>query len=447
MKRIVSLLLTFFLIFSLSACVVEEYSGLQSSKDSSVSSSSDSSGVEDSSSAPSQNTFFQVQLTLDEGEEMPPLDGVQAVWTGKSNVYTAPFDQGGLATSDKPDGEYAVTLSKTPEGYTYDPNVYRVSNASKKVEITLYKIREMTGNGAMTDSGCFKLPSAGTYRFTFEKPEQRFGFTFVPTLQGTYRFSTMMDVTANEITASFYKHAVQFINPQELTDTQGAITNTYTKNFIVNVDMAEDEISQAHYFSIQIHSLSEHVFPINVDMRLERLADYVRPNDWEIVETPDIPQTPEVIGKAFELIGLEHGRVLDQRYVGSYSQEGTFTPLIGSDGYYRVDKGAANVDDNPILYAKLEGTIAGILETGMNDPQLRKKCGNVKKDYDAFYNAHLAKVNSEGCVPVTNELKEFLYNLSVSNQYFWDGNGWAETNGGYQSDEESQWLFACGYYK
>lgn len=58
-------------------------------------------------------------------------------------------------------------------------------------------------------------------------------------------------------------------------------------------------------------------------------------------------------------------------------------------------------------------------------------------------------VNADGVVPVTPELKAFLQSFSISSGYFADGEGWVETNPQYPVDayEDSQWLFACGYYK
>ncbi len=57
--------------------------------------------------------------------------------------------------------------------------------------------------------------------------------------------------------------------------------------------------------------------------------------------------------------------------------------------------------------------------------------------------------NGLGCsgrVPVTEELKLFLERYVQSQKLFADGYGLAETAGGFNSDEESAWLFACGYY-
>jgi len=58
-------------------------------------------------------------------------------------------------------------------------------------------------------------------------------------------------------------------------------------------------------------------------------------------------------------------------------------------------------------------------------------------------------VNGDGVAPVTKELAEFLQGFAITQRYFADGEGWVETNSRNPIDayEDSQWLFACGYYK
>lgn len=58
-------------------------------------------------------------------------------------------------------------------------------------------------------------------------------------------------------------------------------------------------------------------------------------------------------------------------------------------------------------------------------------------------------VNADGVAPVTEELKEFLQRYVSNSQFFFaDGEGVIETDPDYPIDsyEDSQWLFACGYY-
>ncbi len=60
--------------------------------------------------------------------------------------------------------------------------------------------------------------------------------------------------------------------------------------------------------------------------------------------------------------------------------------------------------------------------------------------------------DSNGYVCVTDEIKNILNIISNNNQYFFDGNGWCEQPGedgtpSTYADEDSQWLFACGFYE
>ncbi len=61
---------------------------------------------------------------------------------------------------------------------------------------------------------------------------------------------------------------------------------------------------------------------------------------------------------------------------------------------------------------------------------------------------YVAYCNADGVAPVTAELAEFLQGFAITQRYFADGEGWVEVNSRYPIDayEDSQWLFACGYY-
>ena len=53
--------------------------------------------------------------------------------------------------------------------------------------------------------------------------------------------------------------------------------------------------------------------------------------------------------------------------------------------------------------------------------------------------------NADGVVPVTPELADFLQKFAIRGGYFADGEGHVDRDGVY-AYEDSQWLFACGYY-
>ncbi len=54
--------------------------------------------------------------------------------------------------------------------------------------------------------------------------------------------------------------------------------------------------------------------------------------------------------------------------------------------------------------------------------------------------------NSDGLVPVTKELRDFLQSYVFERRFFYDGIGWMEGYG-YQAIGESGWLMACAYYE
>ena len=79
-------------------------------------------------------------------------------------------------------------------------------------------------------------------------------------------------------------------------------------------------------------------------------------------------------------------------------------------------------------------------------------CRHIPAQYK--YQRGYADIAINGRCPVTEELKEFLQKYSVSQKLFSDGNGFAENyidafgveHRMYDAYEDSQWLFACGYY-
>ena len=67
------------------------------------------------------------------------------------------------------------------------------------------------------------------------------------------------------------------------------------------------------------------------------------------------------------------------------------------------------------------------------------------------FEGYQAYANSDGLVPVTKELRDFLLAYCLNEQYFYDGTGSLEKapiNGiYYQAIGDSGWLFACAYYE
>ena len=107
---------------------------------------------------------------------------------------------------------------------------------------------------------------------------------------------------------------------------------------------------------------------------------------------------------------------------------------MASTGYYCIDRCPCHVDGS--VRACPEGCIDCTIEC--DHPSAAEMNLKGYADY----------VNADGVAPVTPELKQFLQSFAITRGYFADGEGWVETNPDYAADayEDSQWLFACGYY-
>ena len=90
--------------------------------------------------------------------------------------------------------------------------------------------------------------------------------------------------------------------------------------------------------------------------------------------------------------------------------------------------------------------LSGGIQTTGNYPG-KARCPEELMGFEGYQ----AYANSDGLVPVTEELRDFLLGYCFNNQYFYDGLGSLEkapVNGKYyQAVGDSGWLFACAYYE
>ncbi len=381
-------------------------------------------------------TPFKVQLRTADNSPMPSLDGISVIWTAKEGVeeYQAKLNSKGEASVYGPDGEYKVTLSGLPDGYTYDPNAYVADSARKRnLNVDLYPIREPAGGDGGLPDQQYKINSTGAYRFVFENAADHYYFSFGAAFSGKMSFESLLDITENKVSPLFYDANTTFFYKEEVHKliTGGGESNTYTKNFYYEYDLSN---SQSKLFKIGVEVLEEEVFPVTIDVLIQKAGEFSQPGiALEEVPAPkNLPQSPEGEGGTFVLLANDFKKVLDDNQVEL------------RDGYYYVKKNGKR------LYALLTRDINNILMTqsltGLSDPMVSKACYAVGKDYTKFFNAYKAKVNSQDGYHVDEALKQFLYDFSLSKQYFFDGYGSAE-GGGYVSNDSSRWLFACGYYK
>ena len=110
--------------------------------------------------------------------------------------------------------------------------------------------------------------------------------------------------------------------------------------------------------------------------------------------------------------------------------------MLANSGYYCTSNCLCHLDGS------LPACLIGCEDCTANCTQVTAEEMSIKGYADY--------VNADGVAPVTEELKEFLQMYVSNSQYFFaDGEGTIETDPDFPIDafEDSQWLFACGYYK
>lgn len=406
-------------------------------------------------------------VTLVDAPSVYPED-LEAIWTGKNEVHSARFIDG-VATAEGLNGEYHVTLSKMLDGYTYDCNGYNADNGNKDIEITLLPIIPLKGYVRLAPNGeseihWYEISKYGTYRATIKSATDSMGFMFEPEENGNFNIQSWCDATANQInpTLRVYNGTSSYCTfREEIYD--GGASGTFTKNFKYSTSFADENIGAVQLFVVKAN-VNNIEYPVNVDFTISREGDY---------ELPDYSGEPYYATGPFYRgsgTGTWHYIYRDNYSVSGgetyYIQDEDKVTFNPEDGFYHVGNA-----DGPLLYARLirdcevfatiymerwinrgffwnelaDGLISLTLEDGYNYSYM------VNQGY-----AEYCDVN--GAHPVTEEIKRMLQGYASNQNLFFDGEGLAEdpllnannyTNPGgirLQSDEDSMWLFACGYY-
>lgn len=410
----------------------------------------------DPSPGPDENTEGAFTATLIyEGETFVPQSEISALWTSDdgSSISKAEFNSDGVATVNGLDGDYSVTLSALPEGYTYNPNIYTVSNENRDVKIELYKILPTVGKGTDKYKNIITLSRLGAYRLTFTKADQQIFCQYKPSKNGVYTIESVMDVNANEVNPRIDIYmGTDAWKPEKPTRSidGGGASSVYTKNFKYQVTISDSEKGAVYAFAVKFDSRVE--LPVYIDFIITRNGSFEnQTTSYElVVPQASLRKAPDY-NRRLTYFGLDDtpNGVLDGNRV-----------KIAEDGYYHLVDESGNVTDR-ILYAQITQPNKVV---NFQEPLVAMKFNN--KDYTFFIRGYggleAAKhplrdafkdeisyydcVNKDGACAVTEELKEFLQEFCLKNMYFYDGMGWAE-NLGYNSTDKNMWLCFCGYYK
>ncbi len=408
---------------------------------------------------------FKVRLTVN-GAPYVPSEQIEAIWTNDlGGKFSAAFNRRGVASVTGPDGEYRITLSAPPSGFTYNPNIYYASNDEKDVSVTLYPLRTAMGSGS-DFSHMAELPRTGAYRAVLRSPQDKYFFKYKPTVGGVYTVESMIDVTANVINPILDKYIDNpALESLQLTVDDGGASSTYTKNFRRDFNEPNAGGGNTFIFCIRTESINADAFPVNLDFVIfwegeneteedplkyptedfKNRTEYAAPQGATIVKAADDPRhapatlqwkTTAQNGETVELYKLNPADGYYYRYVnGAYEKR--LYAYITRDSY--VDYGGM-------------GFLHSMLRLNCNGYNYSPFFKEVDADGIAVTDArgmfipqgYAKYANSDGAYPVTEELKEFLQAYASARQFFFDGAGTLENS--LSSGEEDQWLYDCFYY-
>jgi hypothetical protein len=485
MKKFLSIIFALLVAISFSGCVEYTSPTTDNGDTSTVEPENPSTPEQPStpSPEPTEDGTFSVTLYYDNDgttEVFTNTRRISAQWTDGQSINTAQFSNG-VAKIKGLDGDYQVTLSALPDGYTYNPNINTATNDNKDIAITLYAIIPVAGGtGFNSDSAVISQP--GAYRATLSSSTDKLYYKYTPLYSGTYSLTSMLDVTANEINPvlTVYYGSSQYVNEDFPTVIDGgSVSGSFTKNFKWEVYRSSDT-KPTYIFVISAESISNGAFPVDIDFYLEYTGEYSGDDTCELMyPTFDFDSVDQKwlqtsgTFKSAANIDANNPKVLQNKFF-KYNSESGFYHV------YDEVKYASTNGYGPVLYAKLTrdceiiSTAADALNLSGNmflNLKFVEKLHmeTIGKDYRSFFyqldsnrnilyeqkSGYALQVNSNGAYPVTEELKQLLEDFANCNpsDLFRDGYGDAETgnsnNSGivYNSDQASQWLFACGYYE
>ncbi|MGN0806510.1 MAG: hypothetical protein ACI4MC_05675 [Candidatus Coproplasma sp.] len=268
---------------------------------------------------------------------------IKVQWTNvETNArHIVALNNDGKASCPDLDGDYKVTLTNVPTGFTYEPNSNYTDNITKKIEVVLYKIQKVGASidlyyndgSSLTKFWANRLSATGAYSVTLNNKDERALVAFTANKQGTYSLTTLVDVTENKINPKLTVYngnlagkAIYYNGDKD----DGGAENTYTKNIFWQYYISADEAVGSNALIFELYSTSvdgSSGYPIVIDFLVQRDGDFTREEYvTEPVEpTEDFTKTPPTPEGEFTWASrnpVTDGLVLDSSTVILNSEEG-----------------------------------------------------------------------------------------------------------------------------
>ena len=263
---------------------------------------------------------------------------------------------------------------------------------------------------------------------------------FAITYEGTYVYDWIVSnfvypefIPNNSTYYSWYSKYVTYLSADRAKFGDANFNMASTKIDGKNVfiyQMTEDDGTFKEYFKLNPDDGYYHVYDE---------VKYAEYGGWGPILYANISIPTEFIDTAFNLIEYQGNKNLTL-------SSGTENYKLFIEGYARLAE--VGSDKNPYFCLKdcpCLSTNGGACTVEDNCKKCLEDCRHIPQKYKN--QRGYADIAIEGRCPVTEELKDFLQKYSVNQKLFSDGNGWAEQHlPRYDAYENSQWLFACGYY-
>ncbi len=306
---------------------------------------------------------FTVTLMVGEDVYVPSEDRpISVQWSDGFSVHTAPIGKDGVARVGGLDGDYRVNLTAIPEGYTYNPNVYTATNNNRNLEIQLYKIVTTRGHGDQLYNA-IEIKNTGLYCVELTSPTHEIFFEFAPPKSGTYSVESWMDTIENKVNPQAkYYGANRFFKQYQHTADDGGATGTYTKNFKLDVQIADEMISDGGQvtFSFGVLSTStDNQYPIKVYFAITLDGEFsLNHTESQMMYPSDehLATAPEYDKSKYEFVGAEFTQTQGGNSANVFDGKNyKLWPLSeGGDNYYHLydeTKYPETHGYGPILYA------------------------------------------------------------------------------------------------
>lgn len=301
---------------------------------------------------------FTVTLTYDGAVYAPGIE-IDALWSDGYSIHRGRIGTDGVASVKGLDGDYKVTLSAIPDGFTYNPNAYVATNDNRHIQIELRKIKATRGKGDDLYN-CININGTGVYRTPeIESETDVVYYMFTPTRNGMYSIESWIDITANDVNPKLdiYRGSFAAKYFDETRDGGGA-SNTYTKNFLYEVQITEDMVGNSFTIGVKVVSKNGK-YPRTVDFAIMLDGDFERESSLSeyVIPSEDFAGKRQKFGARYNYHEYGSGYMLVGPEIpdgkGDYKFDGTMYGLNEEDGWYHLYNQASGKYDGPILYAHI----------------------------------------------------------------------------------------------